>query len=129
MDWTNLLHEVIYAIVVVILPILTKYAVSAMKEFADAKSKEANDARTSSLILQAEEIVSGIVVSLNQTVVETAKRAGKWNKDTAIEVKEAAIRDGSKLISDAAKLAISEVYNSFNDWLDIEIEKNVNENK
>lgn len=129
MDFNGLLNDIVYALVVVILPILTKYIVSALKEFVDSKRTITQGDVINDYIDNAERIVENIVVALNQTIVDTAKKNNTWNENTAEEVKNAAIETATKLIADNAKLAISTTYNSFSQWLDIQIEKTVNDKK
>lgn len=132
MDFSSLVNEIIYVLVVAILPILTKYIVDALKSYAEAKAIEANNNeqfQIADMISNAEETVTTIVIALNQTVVETAKQNGTWNEITAEEVKQAAIDTATRMIADSSKLAISSIYNSFSQWLNVQIEKTVNENK
>lgn len=128
MEISSLINEIVYALIIVILPIITKYAINALKTFSDKQIMQTSG-YMKECIYKAENIVEDIVVSLNQTIVETTKRNGKWNSEVAKEVKDEAVKKGYELICDSTKQVICDTYNSFDKWLDVQIEKNVNANK
>lgn len=121
----EMLHALIYAVITVILPIITTYAVKILKAKLTEIRFENMDEAHRAWIERAADIVCDIVLQVQQTYVSSLKARGEFNAETAKEAKEKAIEMANKLIAKELKNAIDDIYGSFDEWLDVQIEKNV----
>ena len=74
---------------------------------------------------RAMDIIEDIVLQVQQTYVSSLKNRGEFTPEAAKEAKEKAIEMANKLIAKELKNAIDDIYGSFDEWLDVQIEKNV----
>ena len=125
----DMLQAVVYAVITVILPIITTYIVKIMRvKIRDIKF-ESMDYAHRIWIERAADIVADIVLQVQQTYVSSLKNKGEFTPEAAKEAKEKAVALANELIADELKKTIADIYSSFDEWLDIQIEKNVIENK
>lgn len=125
----DLLHEIIYVCITVILPIVTVYAVKMMQaKLTELRYCNMSDAHRE-WIERATDIVADIVLQVQQTFVDSLKHRGEFNAETAKEAKDKAVKMANELIAAELKEAIENIYGSFEEWLDVQIEKNVYQNK
>ncbi len=126
---TEMLHALIYAVLTVVLPIITTYLVKIMKVKLTEIRFEGMNAAHQVWIDRAAEIVGDIVLQVQQTFVDSLKNRGEFDKDAAIEAKNKAVTMANEMIAGELKKAIADIYSSFDEWLDIQIEKKVYQNK
>lgn len=126
---TEFLQVLIYAIITVILPIVTTYGVKIMRAKLSEIRFDGMNFAHEVWIQRACDIVADIVLQVQQTYVSTLKNRGEFTSESAKEAKEKAIKLANELIADELKNAIDDIYGSFDEWLDIQIEKNVLLNK
>jgi len=125
----QIFQSFMYSMITAVLPIVTFYIVKVLRtKLAQAEDAYLNAEQTA-LVEQAADIVSNIVLKVQQTFVDSLKRQGQFTKEAAIEAKTQAVRLANSLIAEELKEAVAAVYSSFDEWLDIQIEKNVYENK
>lgn len=119
------LHALTYAVITVILPIVTTYAVKIIKaKLTEIRFKGMNAAHEV-WIERAAEIIEQIVLQVQQTYVLSLKARGEFTPEAAKEAKNRAIEMANKLIAEELKNAIDDIYGSFDEWLDVQIEKSV----
>ena len=66
------------------------------------------------------------VLYVNQTFVDTLKSKNEFTQESWEEAKKKAYNTALVAISEESKKAISEVYGSFDKWLQLKIESSVN---
>ena len=129
MDWQTALHEILYAIIVFILPLVVRYVVV----FLSAKTKEiAGKTENETLrkyVQDANEIIASIVLSVSQTYVDSMKKAGKFTPEAQETAKNMAVSRAKELISEASRNAITVLYNDFDAYINAQIEALVRETK
>lgn len=121
----EMLHALIYAVITVILPIITTYAVKIMRAKLTEIRFDGMDNAHKVWIDRAMDIIEDIVLQVQQTYVSSLKNRGEFTPEAAKEAKEKAIEMANKLIAKELKNAIDDIYGSFDEWLDVQIEKNV----
>lgn len=125
MNWNGLLQDLLYAVITVMLPILTKHAVDWFKTL----KANSNNALLNTYITQAQDIIANVVVSVNQTYVETLKKSGNFTAEAQTEAFNMAKNTASKLITDNIKTAIESMYGNLDTYIETAIESAVNTNK
>ena len=125
----EMLHAIVYAVITVILPIVTTYVVKILKAKLTEIKFEGLDNVHRAWIERAADIVADIVLQVQQTFVDSLKNRGEFTKEAAEEAKNKAVAMANEMIADELKKAIESIYSSFDEWLDIQIEKNVYINK
>ena len=111
------------------IPILAKYAVSALKEWANSKSIEFDNEVMAGYISYITDIISQAVISTTQTYVDTLKTQGKFDEEAQKIAFEKTKTTVMALLAEDAKDFIARVYGDVDLWLDTKIEQMVNENK
>ena len=129
MEFSEMLNYVLYIVLTVILPVVAKYAVNLIK----AKIKESNiieeatkNENVSNLVKDALSDVMDAVLYVNQTFVDTLKSKNEFTPEAWEEAKKRAYNAALLTISEESKKAISEMYGSFDRWLQLKIESSVN---
>lgn len=129
MELTEVLNYCLYIILTVLLPVVAKYAVELIK----TKIKEstiieeaAKNENISNLIKDALSDVMDAVLYVNQTFVDTLKAKGEFTKEAWETAKKKAYNAALLTISEESKKAITEIYGSFDQWLQLKIEASVN---
>lgn len=125
----EMLRAIIYVVITVILPIITTYGVKIMKAKLTEIRFEGMNAAHEVWIERAAEIVEDIVLQVQQTFVQSLKDRGEFTSEYAKEAKDKAVKLANELIAKELKNAIDDIYGSFDEWLDVQIEKNVIQNK
>ena len=119
------LHALIYAVITVILPIVTTYTIKIMRAKLLEIKFDSMDNAHRVWVERAMDIVEDIVLQIQQTYVSSLKNRGEFTPEAAEEAKNKAVKLANELIADELKNAIAEIYSSFDEWLNVQIEKNV----
>lgn len=129
MEFSEVLNYCLYIVLTVIMPIIATYVVNLIK----AKIKESNvieettkNENISNLVKDALSDVMDAVLYVNQTFVDTLKAKNEFTPEAWEEAKEKAYNAALLTISEESKKAISEMYGSFDKWLQLKIESSVN---
>lgn len=129
MEFSEVLNYCLYIVLTVIMPIIVTYVVNLIK----AKIKESNvieettkNENISNLVKDALSDVMDAVLYVNQTFVDTLKAKNEFTPEAWEEAKEKAYNAALLTISEESKKAISEMYGSFDKWLQLKIESSVN---
>ena len=129
MEFSELLNYLLYVVLTLILPVVAKYAVDFMK----TEIKESNileeatkNENISNLIKDALSDVMDAVLYVNQTFVDTMKAKNEFTPEAWEEAKQKAYQAALLTISEESKKVISEMYRSFDQWLQLKIEASVN---
>ena len=114
----ELINSLIYVVLVVVLPILTTYAVRIMKAKASQIRFESMELMHLDWVTQATDIIADIVLNVQQTFVDSLKNKGEFTLDAAKEAKDKAVELANELIDEEVKSLIENMYTSFDAWLD-----------
>ena len=129
MDIKEFIHELLYIVATGILPILAVYIVSLLKVKIKEKTVQLEDEQLEKYINSATNVISQVVLEVNQTFVDSLKKSGKFTVESATEAKNLAVEKCKQLISENSKNAIEIMYNDFELYLNSKIEELVRENK
>lgn len=129
MSTQEIIRTIIYIVITGILVPLTKYLVTLLQVKAGEIATTIQDEKVKGYLDSAVTAISNAVVSVNQTYVDSLKKAGKFDEAAQREAKEKAIEVAKKLITENARDAIKEIYGDFDQYLDTTIEALVRENK
>ena len=129
MEFSEVLNYCLYIVLTVILPVVSTYAVNLIK----TKIKESTvieeatkNENISNLVKDALSDVMDAVLYVNQTFVDTLKAKGEFTEEAWSEAKAKAYNAAILTISEESKKAITEMYGSFDKWLQLKIESSVN---
>lgn len=129
MDFSEVLNYCLYIVLTVIMPVIATYAVNLIK----VKIRESNiieeatkNENVSNLVKDALSDVMDAVLYVNQTFVDTLKSKNEFTPEAWEEAKKRAYNAALLTISEESKKAISEMYGSFDKWLQLKIESSVN---
>lgn len=129
MAWTEALHEILYVLIVIILPLLVRYIVVYLNVKTKEYSSKLENDTLRKYVEDANDIIASIVLSVSQTYVDAMKKAGKFTPQAQKTAKDMAVEKAKELISDASKNAIVVLYNDFETYINEQIEALVRVNK
>ena len=129
MEFNEMINNVLYVVLTVVLPIVATYLVNLIK----AKIKESavieeatKNENMSNLVKDALADVMDAVLYVNQVYTDSLKANGKFDKESQEEAFSKAYETAMNMISDEAKKIIEQLYGSFDGWLKLKIESSVN---
>ncbi|MCH5256458.1 MAG: hypothetical protein J1D87_04155 [Lachnospiraceae bacterium] len=129
MTFNEMLNNVLYILIVCILPVLTRYGI----RIAKAKIREINiikettqNENMSNIVKDALSDVMDAVLYVNQIYTDSLKANGKFDKTAQEEAFNRAYIEAMNMISNEAKKVINQLYGSFDKWLQLKIESAVN---
>ena len=129
MDWQTALHEILYILIVIILPVMVRYIVVYLNVKTKEYSSKLENETLRKYVEDANDIIASIVLSVSQTYVDAMKKAGKFTSQAQKTAKDMAVEKAKELISDASKNAIVVLYNDFEAYINEQIEALVRVNK
>lgn len=122
--------EILMAVVIIpSIPVLAKYAVDALKEWADSKALEAENEVVEEYLMDITEIISQAVISTTQTYVDSLKAQGKFDAEAQMIAFEKTKSTVMKLLAEDAVDFLADMYGDVDLWLNTKIEQMVNETK
>ena len=129
MEWMSLLYQIIEVCVIPLLGILTAYIV----KYINAKSEEIqiqidNDLADKYVNMLAETITA-CVIATNQTYVESLKKQGKFDIEAQKEAFNQTYNAIIAVLTDEAKLYLTNVYGDLAAYITARIEAEVNMSK
>ena len=129
MEIKEILNYVLYIIITVILPVVATYIVSLIKSKINESTIVAEVTKNEeidTIIKNALSDVMDAVLYVNQTYTDSLKSSGKFDEEAQKIAFNKAYAKAATLISDGAKQVISDLYGSFDRWLELKIEASVN---
>lgn len=129
---TQFLQDVIYAVIIAAVPIITKYAIDwlyASKEKITIDNELTNTLITDEIINTAIDSVADIVAFISQTYVDSLKKSGSFTVEAQESARANAIDAAKVLIAHDTQVLISSLYGDFDVWLGVQIEKAVKAQK
>ena len=128
----NVIADICYIIITSCSIAIVKYILGLINKRIDEtqvnieiKEKE----KLNQYVDSAQDVISNVVLTVNQTIVDSLKASGKFDKTAQEEAKNKAIETAKALISEESKNAIILLYNDFDVFLDANIEALVSANK
>lgn len=129
MDWLELLYDIFEVCVIPLLGVLTVYAVNFIK----VKSEEIQLLSENELIDKyvgiAADTISACVLATNQTYVDTLKAQGKFDAEAQKEAFQKTADAVKTLLSEDAKMILSEAFGDLEVYITTQIEAAVKFNK
>lgn len=122
--------EILMAVVIIpSIPVLAKYAVDALKEWADHKALEAENEVVAEYLTDITDIIYQAVISTTQTYVDSLKAQGKFDAEAQEIAFEKTKSTVMKLLAEDAVDFLADMYGDVDLWLNTKIEQMVNETK
>lgn len=129
MDLQEVLNYCLYIILTVLLPVIAKYVVDLVKAKIQESTiieEAAKDEATRKLVTDALSGVMDAVFYVNQTFVDILKAKGEFTEEAWETARKKAYNTALLTISEEAKKVITQIYGSFDQWLQLKIESSVN---
>ncbi len=129
MEFADILNFILYVVLTVILPVVTKYAVDLIKTKIRESNIIANAAQNEELSKIVEGALSDVmdaVLYINQVYVDSLKSIGRFDKAAQKKAFNRAYVEAMNMISEETKKVIEQLYGSFDKWLKLKIESSVN---
>lgn len=125
----EVLEVLIKVVLIPAIPVLVKYAVDALKEWAESKALESDNEAVAEYIMEITEVISQAVICTTQTYVDSLKAQGKFDAEAQKIAFEKTKTTVLALLAQDAKDFIADMYGDVDLWLDTKIEQVVNESK
>ncbi|WP_291627961.1 hypothetical protein [Clostridium sp.] len=129
MEWMVILQQVFELCIIPLLGIITFYIV----QFIRAKTGELNSNNSNEILSKYVEMLSNTicecVIATNQTYVDSLKKQGKFDIDAQKKAFEMTYNAVISILSDEAKIYLSNIYGDLNKYITNMIEAEVNKNK
>lgn len=129
MEFKEILNYVLYIVITVILPVVATYVVNLIK----SKINESNivaevtkNKEIESIVKNALSDIMDAVLYVNQTYTDSLKASGKFDEEAQKTAFNKAYAKAISLISEETKKVITDLYGSFDRWLELKIEASVN---
>ena len=129
MDWTELLSKVLYAVLAVVVPIITKALIDFIKAKSSATIAGIKNEALRIGVQDAMNAVYTAVTTVNQTYVDEMKSKNMFDAAAQKEALEKSMDLAKELMTQAAKDAINSLYGLVDPWLTANIETAVKEEK
>ena len=119
------IYTLLQAVLSVVIPIITAYAVNWFKAFTNKAKEQTDSALADKYITEVTEAVSTAVSAVSQTYVDALKKDNAFTKEAQAEALNMAINTAISIISPAAKEFIAEVYGDLVNYLTAKVEEQV----
>lgn len=132
MEFKEILNYVLYIVITVILPVVAAYIVSLIKSKINESTIVAEvtkNEEVNTIIKNALSDVMDAVLYVNQTYTDSLKSSGKFDEEAQKIAFNKAYTKAATLISEETKKVITDLYDSFDKWLELKIEASVNMTK
>lgn len=132
MTYQELINSILYTVLTIISPLVVAYVINFLKAKIDETKtieKATQSEVISKYIKDALNNIADAVVYVNQTYVDSLKKAGKFDEVAQKEAYDKAYAKALELISDEIKDTIVDIYGSFDTWVNLKIEAAVNAEK
>lgn len=126
------LQNIIYVLITCVSAVIIKEVLRLLNQKIDeiqATTELVNHETLNSYVDHVQRIVNDVVLMVNQTYVESLKKAGVFTEEAHTEAKNKAMELARQLITDESKQMIILVYGDFDAYLNTMIESLVAQNK
>lgn len=129
MDWNGLLQTLLYAVITAGLPVLLVYGISLLKVKRDEKLQNIDNEYVKNIIIDATNIVLGVVDTVGQTYVDDLKKEGKFDTEKQKEALNKALSQAKNLMNDEMVTLVVDKYNDLDTWIRTQIESYIKNSK
>lgn len=129
MDWNKLLMDIMFTVITIILPLITKYVVAFINTKIAEHTVNMEDENMKKYIQAATDAVTLAVVTVQQTYTDSMKMSGKFDKEAANVAKQLAVEKANSIITTESKKYIEMLYGDFQSWIDQSVEAMVRQTK
>lgn len=128
-NFKEILDLLIKLVIIPAIPILAKYAVDALKEWAFNKALESDNEVVDEYLLDITDIIYQAVICTTQTYVDALKAEGKFDAEAQAKAFEMTKDTVMVLLAEDAILFLADMYGDVDLWLKTKIEQIVNDTK
>ena len=128
-DFAKLLQEILYVVVIGVLPIIVKYFTNLISAFVTEKADTLNNKKLANYVYMAQQAIHQAVLAVSQTYVDSLKNAGNFTPEAQAEAKARALALATEMITEDMRIAVTTLYGDFNTFLDTYIEQSVRATK
>lgn len=125
----ELLLELLYAVITVVIPIISTYTISAIKKTGENAAADTGYIKMQGYINEITDAVTNAVAATSQTYVDALKRAGTFDKQAQKEAAQRALAACCSSITPAATEFIESAYGDVKAYLMNKIEAEVRKQK
>lgn len=132
MDYSALLQELVYAVLIGVLPIIAKAIVTFVKkktEELQANTTVLQGEKANQLLERFNKIVEACVIKTNNNLVDDLKQNDTFDADSQAEALKKTMTEIKELLNDEVKDIILEAYGDLDNYLETIIEKYVKQVK
>jgi hypothetical protein len=121
----DVLQQVLAAVIIAVLPILTGVITTTGRNFLNHYIANVQDQQVQTRLSQAVGVIADAVNVTSQTVVETAKKSGKWDAEAQEQALAQTRNLAGTLLNNEVKELIGDVYGDVDAWISAQIESAV----
>ena len=125
----NVLIECLIAVIVAVVPIVTKYVVDYLKSKVTVAKEQAATETENHLLGQIDDAVEDSVSYVSQTIVDTLKQSNHFDKDAQIQAFQTAMSTTLNSLSEDARKFLYETYDDVTGFFTTKIEAAVRRHK
>lgn len=125
MTVTQILQDLLYAVITAALPVAASYLVKFVQAKATEIQASITDTEQQALLATVTQMISDAVTQTNQTFVDSLKASGGWTDATAKQAFDKTKATVTKLLTEDAKTLLTTLYGDVDAWLDTKIESYV----
>ena len=129
MNFQEIIQLALGTIITVVLPVLVKYILDALKECSLSYSDKIASEVTKDYLADISELIYQVTVYTTQTYVDELKAQGRFDKEAQDVAFDRTKTTVMALLNQEAKNFIFKVYGDVDLWLDTKIEQTVRETK
>lgn len=129
MEWTSLLYQIFEICIIPLLGILTAYAVKYINIKSEELTNKAKNETADKYIKMLTETITDCVIATNQTYVEALKKKDAFTKEAQEEAFKKTYEAVMLVLTDDAKVYLTEVYGDLTAYITMKIEAEVNISK
>jgi hypothetical protein len=129
MEWTSLLYQIFEICIIPLLGILTAYVVKYINIKSEELTNKAKNETADKYIKMLTETITDCVIATNQTYVEALKKKDAFTKEAQEEAFKKTYEAVMLVLTDDAKVYLTEVYGDLTAYITMKIEAEVNISK
>lgn len=129
MDWMKVLQDVFQICIIPLLGVLTVFLVKIIKAKMNKIAADADNELAEKYILLLSDTITNCVIATNQTYVEALKDQNIFTKEAQIEAFNRTYTSVMNILSDEAKIYLTNIYGDLDKFIAEKIEAEVNKNK
>lgn len=122
---SELISNIVYAVLIVVIPILTKAFVDYITAKIDSISQNKESVKFEQTKKDALKLIADTVSQVSQTYVLTLKEEGKFDEEAQKKAFKMAYTNVQELLSEESKQLLIDAYGDLSKWITTEIESQV----